>query len=428
MKVLIISHNPLSTQSNMGKTILSLFSGFEQEELCQLYIYPSFPDRDGCASYYRMTDKEALVSVFSRKQPGGEVEKHRIGPEQGLYENPEDQTFYKDRKNKSALRRLLRDAMWSLSPWNGKALARWLDREQPDCIFVAPGVAKFLYNFALDISRSREIPVVCYFCDEYYFVKKPAAGLETLRVRLLRGKIRQLLERASHLVTISEEMRQAYACAFSLPVTTLMTGAAYPAAERVRPVRESGNLCYFGNIRCNRYLPLAEVGRELDRINEETGSSHRLNIYTAEQEPQILKSFDGIRSVRLCGFLSGDELEQAMDAADLLLHVEAFDEASMDFTRHSVSTKIADALARGIALVAYGPGSLSSMRHLQRNGCALLASSREQLGQVLRSAFEDPALCCRTAEKGLAAAAAFHDKQKNTAVLRRILEDASRKA
>ena len=46
MKVLIISHNPISNQSNMGKTFLSLFSQFDKEELCQLYIYPVIPNED----------------------------------------------------------------------------------------------------------------------------------------------------------------------------------------------------------------------------------------------------------------------------------------------------------------------------------------------------------------------------------------------
>lgn len=41
MKVLLISHNSISTYQNMGKTFLSLFNCFQKEELCQLYIYPS---------------------------------------------------------------------------------------------------------------------------------------------------------------------------------------------------------------------------------------------------------------------------------------------------------------------------------------------------------------------------------------------------
>lgn len=53
MKVLLLSHNPVTTYNNMGKTFLSLFSAFRPEELCQLYLYPAVPDTACCGSYYR---------------------------------------------------------------------------------------------------------------------------------------------------------------------------------------------------------------------------------------------------------------------------------------------------------------------------------------------------------------------------------------
>ena len=57
MKALIISHNPITTHGSMGKTMLTLFSAFKKEELCQLYIYPSLPDIDFCNAYFRVTDR-----------------------------------------------------------------------------------------------------------------------------------------------------------------------------------------------------------------------------------------------------------------------------------------------------------------------------------------------------------------------------------
>ena len=132
MKVLIISHNPISTQSNMGKTFLSLFNRFEQAELCQLYIYPVIPNEKRCASYYRVTDKDVIHSRLRFSKPGREIPAEEISEKQGLYEVAEDQTFYKDRKNKSAFRRLLRDAMWKVTPWYNDKLTEWLYRESPD--------------------------------------------------------------------------------------------------------------------------------------------------------------------------------------------------------------------------------------------------------------------------------------------------------
>ena len=60
MKVLIISHNPITDYNNMGKTFLSLFSEFSREELCHFYIYPTIPNVKKCQSCYRVTDKECV--------------------------------------------------------------------------------------------------------------------------------------------------------------------------------------------------------------------------------------------------------------------------------------------------------------------------------------------------------------------------------
>lgn len=413
MKVLIISHNPISNQSNMGKTFLALFHQFEREELCQLYIYPVLPNEDRCSSYYRVTDKDVLQFFLRFRKPGGHLPKERISAEHGLYEVADDQALYKSRKNKSALRRLLRDAMWKMAPWYNDRLKAWLEQEKPDCIFVAPGVAKFLYDIALRISRDRNIPVVTYICDEYYFVKTPKQWLETLRLRLLRRKMEQLIKKTDYLVVISEELRQEYAARFGVDTRVIMTGATIQAAEVGCICDMPRNICYFGNIRCNRYTTLAQIGRTLDEMNRTYAEGYRLKIYTAEKDPQILQVFHGIESIELCGFVSGAVFDAAFKAADVLVHTEAFDEASMDFTKHSVSTKIADSLASGIPLIAYGPAEISSMAHLIRHECAVTAVSHDQLRDMLEKALRDPKVRERAVQKALQVASEYHDLVHN---------------
>lgn len=420
MKVLIVSHVPITPRNNMGKTFISLFSAFSRDELCQMYIYPSYPDGDRCASFYRVTDKDVLRTLLWGT-PGGAVAPEQIRQTEGFYENPKDESFYRNRKNKSALRRLLRDAMWKLSRWNNAKLKAWLDREKPDCIFVAPGAAKFIYDFAMKISRMRKIPIITYICDEYYFVRDAETLLEKIRLAGLKGKMEALLGAGAHLIVISEELRSLYSGHFGIPATTLMSGTGYPraAAPQIAPRRRE--ISYFGNIRCNRFLSLVDVGMELDSLNRELGTDYRLKIYTAEKDPGILELFSGIASVELCGFLSGAAFEEAFHRAQLLLHVEAFDEKSVDFVQHSVSTKIADSLACGIPLLAYGPEEISSMQHLLRNNCALTATGKENLRKMLLQAFTDDDAVRRAAENALAAAAAYHDTDRNSLQLKQII-------
>lgn len=421
MKVLILSHNPVSAQSNMGKTFLTLFSGFAQEMMCQLYIYPTIPNQCVCSSYYRMTDKDMLNWLIKRKKIGKVFTAQDIRTEEGMFERAQDEAVYRDPKNKSPLRRLLRDLLWRLAKWKNEALDTWLSQEKPECIFVAPGAATFIHDIAIYISKKYNIPIVTYICDEYYFVKKPAFGLERIRVNLIQKKIRALLQQSTHLVVISEELKETYEKEFGVPTTVLMTGTSYPIAERtVESLPEE--ICYFGNIRCNRYLPLAQIGRELDQINGELGTQYRLKIYSGEKNEQILSHFRDIRSIDFCGFVSGQAFDTAFHNAQLLLHVEAFDEASIAFVRHSISTKIADCLGSGIPMVAYGPECVSSMQHLLRHKCALTATSGGKLRQMLLTAFSDPRKRLEAAENGLNVARQFHDSQIVSMRLKEIFE------
>lgn len=385
MKVLVISHTPISTQNNMGKTFRTMFSSFKKEELCQLYIYPSYPDEPFCSSFYRVTDKDVLRSL----KPGGEVDSKNIHIGQTLYENRDDESFYRNVKNKSAFRRMARDGIWAVSNWYNKKLKDWLDKEKPTCIFLAPGPAQFIYKIALKISKKRSIPIFTYICDEYYFVKPEKSLISKFRLRLFKKTMDKTMKSSKHLITISDEMKEQYYNKYFVPTTLLMTGSRYIPANNSKIEKNPTAISYFGNIRLNRNLSLAEIGRALDHINALRGTKYKLNIYTAEKDNLFLSTFDGINSIELSGFLSGEEFDKAFNSSEILLHTEAFDEESVDRVKHSVSTKIADSLASGIPMFAYGPESVSSMQHLIRHKCAVVCTCESDLEQALCNLFDD---------------------------------------
>lgn len=423
MKVLLISHNPFSTHNNMGKTFLSLFSHFSKEELCQLYIYPSWPDVDKCESSYRVTDKDMLNRFIRLRSPGCVVPKEKIHAAQGAYEYDKDRKFYKNRKNKSSVRLLLRDLLWKVGGWYTAKLDRWLCQQQPTCIFVATGGSKFIYDMALKISKKRNIPIVTYVCDEYYLAAPPKKLIDRLRLKLLRRKMDKLVANSRYVAVISEEMREAYAAHFPAEIVTLMTSVSAPVAQQPKQTDNPKNLCYFGNIGCNRYLSLRRIGQALDAINQQQGTDYRLKIYTAEQNADVLAAFSGCGSIELCGFVCGAEYEKAFSDADLLLHTEAFDADSVAFVRHSLSTKIADSLASGIPLFCYGPRGIASVEHLVRHDCAICATEENQLQERLLQAFRDPELRRVTAENALAAARQHHDSRIAGMRLKELLKD-----
>ena len=418
MKVLIISHNPISTYHNMGKTMQALFSAFKKEELCQLYIYPSLPDVDFCNSYFRVTDKDVLKSYFRFKVDGREIDKSEIKTAKAsLFQDEKDEALYRNRKNKSAHRMLARDLMWKCARWYNTALKNWLLREKPTCIFVAPGTGKFLYDIALKISKKFKLPIINYICDDYYFVKKPNGFLNKIKQGLLSRKIEKLISHSSLLILICEELSKCYGEKFKKPCKIIMTGSSYPINEAVKSVESPTSITYMGNIRCNRYLSLAKIGKALDEINASKGTSFSLRIYTGEKDKEILSTFEGISSIVMCGFVGGKEFDEAFQSSELLLHVEGFDEQSIDSVRHSVSTKIADSLGSGICLFAYAPEEVSSMQHLLRNKCAVTITEPKNLKDGLETLFFNKELREDCAKRGLSVAKQYHSAEYVSGIL-----------
>ena len=420
MKVLLISHNPISTFNNMGKTFLNMFCSFTRDELCQLYVRPTIPDVKMCSSYYQITDKQALKSLFFAK-PGGEVSEKQIEQimaerEKGELPAPPPPVGTK------ALLLLIRDIVWKLSRWYSKDLRLWIKRENPTCIFLAPGYSAFIYNIALRIAEDYNLPIITYICDDYYFVKKPQSLIGKWQFSMLCKSTERIMNRTSQLVVISEEIKDIYHKEFNVPAEVLMTGAGVRAVDK--PTDQSvSKISYFGNLSDGRHKSLAEIGQALDTINSSHGTEIALNVYSNETFSDILHVFSSIKSVRLCGFVSGKVFEEAFESSDILIHTESFDEMHIDRVKHSVSTKIADSLASGIPLFAYGPDSISSMKHLLRNDCAFVAVSREQLVDKLTTAVFDKENYSAVSSRAVEVAAQFHDNKANSSKLRSVIAD-----
>lgn len=417
MKVLLISHNAFATYQSMGKTFLSLFSAFSKEELCQLYVFPSFPDADVASSFYRITDRDAIKRICPFLKAGSEVFPHDYTG--SMVENETDKKFYGKSSNNQPLKRLLRDLVWKLSHWYTKDLQRWLDREKPDCIFLAPGYAKFVYDMALVISRKRNIPVITYICDDNYFLDTPETPVGRLQLRLLQKKTRQIMDGSELVVAISQEIAQQYSREFSVRSEVIMTGASFAVATESPEREQIKAFSYFGNLDLNREKSLVDIGRVLDEINAQRGTEYTLNIYTRNETPA---EFERIRSIRMGGFLVGEAFSDTFHNADCLIHVEAFDNENIDLVKGSVSTKIADSLASGIPFLAYGPAGIASMEHLIRNDCAFVAHDRESLKTVIEELLTDREKRARISENARKTAECYHVSADNSRRLMTIVK------
>ena len=421
MKVLIISHNPMSTKHSIGKTLMSLFSGFKQEELGQLYIHTGKPEWSGVSSYFQVTDKDVLKGILSRKVSCREVlpTENSTDEKSGLLYKF---TYGNKKKNKPS-RELLRDFMWQLSPWYNKKLKEWIKKQGFTCIFVAIGSNKFLYNIAMKISKDFGLPICTYVCDDFYFMKSPKSIIGKIWKRKLLKATRKLMKNSDKLVSISKEMSDLYAKEFNISTNTVMTGSNFEVSTKSCVSDTVTTISYFGKITLKRYESLLEIGKTLDQINLENKSSYALDVYCGEIDDDVKSLFISTLSVKFHNFISGEEFKKRFFASEILLHIESFDENCVDRTKYSVSTKIADSLASGIPMFAYGPSVLASMRHLIRNDCATVATESSQLKDKLLLILTDKQTREHNSQEAIIAANKFHNSNIVSPEIYKILSE-----
>lgn len=383
MKVLIISHNPFSTYQSMGKTFLSLFSKFDKEELCQLYIYPTIPDVDVCNSYYRITDKDVLKSYLHfGKVSSREIKSDEIDTTvHEKFENKKDEKLYNREKNYFTM--IGRDLMWKFSKYYNNSLKKWISKEKPTCIFLAPGEAKFIYDLAMKISHDYKIPIITYICDEFYFIKRPKKLLGKIQLQLLQNKISKLMKNTKEIITICDELNKQYSEKFNVPAMTIMTGTNFQIAEETKKLDKIDSITYLGNLAYKRDESILEIGKALDNLRKNQGIECKLKLYTASLDEKMKEAIKNSESIEYCGYVTGDAFVKAFHEAQMLLHIESFDEICIDRVKNSISTKIADSLASGIPLLVYAPEQIASVHYLKNNKAACVITDKEKLEKEL---------------------------------------------
>lgn len=143
-KILVISHNVFSVTENMGKTLVSYFKDFAQQNLAQFYIHSEVPTSPVCSNYYRVTDKEMIRSVFGRKTGKIFTEKDvETGRATSRTDSGTTARLYQKARKRTPIIYILRNLWWKLGHWNNQKLQGWLNSFNPDCVFLPRATIRF---------------------------------------------------------------------------------------------------------------------------------------------------------------------------------------------------------------------------------------------------------------------------------------------
>lgn len=388
-KILVVNHDPFNTERNNGMTMSNLFRGWPKDRLAQVYLSQIAPSFDVCCRYWKISEGGVIRGTF-RMPPISVVEETRNG-------NAED--FLIVEPGKSLLRRYLSRIARKISPRHAeplrevffrlpavisKPMLSWIREFQPDAIYSMMGTSHML-RLAVKLSEEFNIPFIPHFTDDWPTTQYlNCFGGKMLR-RNMHAWLLTSLRRAPARLVIGDMMAEEYTRRYKghfEPFMNCLDASLFPYSEaagnKTGPVR----FVYIGGLHLNRWQSLQEIGRNLEELKSE-GFDSELVIYTYPYDVDAYRGQLTSSSVmKIEGWVPNHEVPAVIQAADVLVHVESFDEEIKTYTRFSVSTKIPEYMIAGRCLFAYGPGEVASIRYISESGCGITVGSRD--GAILK--------------------------------------------
>lgn len=382
-KVLLVSHNPLSSVNNNGKTLVSIFKGLPENNIYQIYLNADIPDYDGGCHYLQLNEKQILDSIFQRKNLCcKEVDPV---PEKVCSATISIGSFGIHTK------RLLREFAWKTPLWKTK-LKNWLENKQFDVVFFMAGDGLFAYDIYRFVMENISAKGCLFFTDDYILGRVSKSPAAWARQCLLKKKIKKTLPVVKDLYVISDEMKVAYDNLFGTGSYVIRNFSIEKkeTAEKEQSFCRSDclTMVYAGGLHYSRWKVLSEIARILKDLNRSSETKCFLKIYSTQNlSKEITDSLVVEGASEFCGSAPASQIADIYARADILLHVESFEKKAVASTKYSFSTKISEYLSANKCVLGVGPAEVASMRYLADFACVICDSA--MLSLVLSKLIHD---------------------------------------
>lgn len=379
MKILVVSHNVFSDTESMGKTLSAYFSGIKGEDLAQFYIHSQVPTIANCHNYYRITDKEAIKSIFGLKvgtvYSVDDIDTSRLDArtDEGITGK-----VYQMARKRTPIIYTMRNIWWKLAHWNNKRFKQWIDEFQPDCVFFAAGDYKFMYDIARRISVSQRIPLFMVFMDDFFlYNKNEKLFLGRIQHRAFMKSAYKAISCASKLFCICDKMSEDYSKLFGKECITIHTPTMID--HPLHYVKQK-KISYLGNLGYQRDKQLITIGKAVKELGLDV---NHIDVYSSERRKEILNEMSEENGIVFHGSVGASDVKKIMGESMAVIHTESFEESIRQAVKYSVSTKIADSLASGTCIFAYGPAEIASISYLNKWSAAICCTRPEELTEKI---------------------------------------------
>lgn len=415
-KVLVISHNCFSKSGSNGRTISNFFINWPKESIAQFYIIDEIPDVEICSNYFRVTDIEVLKAFYKKANVGIQIVNQNVKVECGRKDEKLSK-LYKRSKKRTPISYIVRNIIWDSSRWKSDEFVTWVNEFNPNIVLLQLGDYAFMIRIALDIATKRNIPLIIYSSEDYYFKdKKTFSPFYNYYRYDYKNQIKKLFKYLSYSIYNSYMLRNTYLNEFKHQCIVIMTSTNITPIED-KKINSPIIVSYLGSLGVGRHEPLIEIAETVHKLNQNV----YLDIYGKIPNNDVKKALYACSGVRFMGFVAYDEVTKIMRKSDVLVHAENFSEFYKWDLKHAFSTKISDCLGSGSCLFVYAPNNMAFTKYLLENKAAFVVTDKNNLEESLKNILEDNELRQSIINNSLLAAHNHHDANTNAERFREIV-------
>ena len=388
-RVLIVGTVPYNRQTS-SRAFESYFSNWEKENLYQIFSNPREPVHGHCDSLYQITDKRMLVRHVKKIDTGVIFYDKDLNDEWETLPKQKSTSLisklYGLGSHKSPVNYLLRGWLWKKKYWCTSKLNEWLDGFSPECVFLAFSDDYFIPQIALYIAEKYDIPIISCIGDDYFFNdRKSISHLYYFYRATYKKLVKRLFAHGGSAAYIGDKIRDKYNEEFGLKgqtvyLTSELCRHEFRPIDAIKPY-----ISYCGNIRLGRAESLCLIASALGKIN----SNYKIHVFSNESEERYYKKLKKHPNVIYGGAIPYSEVKNVMNQSDVLLIVEGFEEKDIDITRYSLSTKVADSLAVGGAVLTFGSIECGAIEYMKQIDCGPVCTEASQLEEKIIKLLSD---------------------------------------
>jgi len=419
-KILIIGQ-PFNNDTGGGITLSNLFKGWDRDKLavaCSAYLLLDNIDTEVCNTYYQLGYKEHIwnfpFNYLQRKYTSGLVQfsEKRI----------QNLTIKKSKFRISIIMKLFYPVLEYLGLYNimnktnlSDDFCKWLDEYNPDIIYDQT-TSRGGILFCLSVESYLKKPLVFHMMDDWPSTINLKGLFKKYWQRKTDYEFRILLDRATLLMGISEEMASEYKRRYNKTFITFHNPIDidfWKKNQRTNyELNDNPTILYAGRVGLGIDKSLELIAMAVNKINEELNISIQFIVQTPEK-PIWIKNYENVIHN---SFVSYNDLPKVFSESDLLVLPYDFSPLSIKYIRFSMPTKASEYMITGTPILIFAPAETAVVKYAKKYNWAkvITESNIETITSSIKQLIENKDLREEYAKNAIKIAEKNHNSAQVT--------------